>query len=448
MNEDDRDLEMLVGKVPPVLEMPAADKQRVLAAVQDRELRGPGSVADGAVGWWRRAAGIAAAAVVVLVILALLLTGDGRGGVAWAAVAEQLMAVRTMTGPQVKTVSKVDGSSQVMTGTVTFKEPGLTRSDRDRVTVTEPDGTVRQETPDPAVIILRALPEEMTVVQISPDRGVAVRSRIDITGSLLGPWRELHLHPADFAWSALRQVSADQTRVIGRRQVAGEIAIGFAAPLGEVIGPQAFGIEVEGEIRVWASAETAVPLAVEVETRHGDGSVEVDVIEPIEWNAEVPDSLFDESALEGCEIRERRAHNRGFPEPELMPQVTLRIGPPSGGPVINELDVVGAVAGTVSFDPWRRPRYRTLITLELTEAAADRLKGFLREHPEAPLTVDFDGEFRLPWIFRNVDSRFIVVEITPLKKRLIDFEREYLVHGEKAVAAELERRYGETPSAD
>ena len=72
--------------------------------------------------------------------------------------------------------------------------------------------------------------------------------------------------------------------------------------------------------------------------------------------------------------------------------------------------------------------------------AAERLGRYLRDNPDTPLTVDFNGEVRGPWVFRQVVSRFIRVEITPLRKRLIDFEREYLLHGEEAVAAELARR--------
>jgi hypothetical protein len=132
-----------------------------------------------------------------------------------------------------------------------------------------------------------------------------------------------------------------------------------------------------------------------------------------------------------------------------MPNVTVRIGPESGGPIINELDLVGAVMGRVSFEPWRRPRYRTVITFELTEEAADRLQRFLRDNPKTPLTVAFNGEFEIPWVFRRVASRLIQVEITPLRKRLIDFEREYLLHGEETALAQVERqRRATTNSAD
>jgi hypothetical protein len=165
-----------------------------------------------------------------------------------------------------------------------------------------------------------------------------------------------------------------------------------------------------------------------------------DAIGPVEWNVELPDSLFDDSVAQGYKVHARRAHRRGFPEPELKPHVTLRIGPATGGPVINELDVVGAVMGMVSFEPWSRPRYRTLIAFELTEEGAEHLTRYLKDNPTTPLTVDFNGELHTPWMFRAVTSRLIEVEITPLKKRLIDFELEYLLHGEGAVASELERR--------
>jgi hypothetical protein len=243
-----------------------------------------------------------------------------------------------------------------------------------------------------------------------------------------------------FAWSKLHELSAGSTRVIGRREVSGVAAIGFAAPLAEVMGPQPFGLTAEGEVRVWASAETAVPLAVEVEKRLDDGRSVTDTIEPVEWNVPMPDSLFDDSVLEGYTVHEQSAHTRGFPEPELKPYVTLRIGPEAGGPVVNEVDVVGAVMGTVSFEPWKRPRYRSFITFKLTEDGAERLRTYLQENPTTPLEVDFNGELHTPWMFREVTSRLIQVEITPMRKRLIEFELQYLSHGEETVTAELERR--------
>ena len=446
----DRALEQLLGSAPPLLEMPETAKQRVLTELRVRAGHAPAAPARTGHRPRRHFGILAAAAVVVLAVLAVLWPSGGSSGIAWADVAQQLMTVRTMGGPLVKTVVAPDGRTTVITGRMSFKDPGLTRVDHEEEVVTEPDGTTTRRTPPNTTLILNALPEDVVVLELFPASREAIHSEIDLTGTLLGPWRQLQLNPACFAWSRLRDLAADRTRIIGRREVAGEAAVGFAAPLAEVMGPQPLGLEPDGEIRVWASAETAIPLGVEVEKRLDSGWSVTDVIEPIEWNVPMPDSLFDDSVLEGYEVRERRAHNRGFPEPELMPDVTLRIGPESGGPVINERDVVGAVMGSVSFESWRRPRYRTLITFELTEEAAERLKTYLQVNPETPLTVDFNGEFQSPWIFRRVHSRFIQVELTRLNKRLIDVERQYLLHGEEAVAAELERRrlMNETPAAE
>lgn len=451
MNDYDRDrsdraLEQLLSDVPPVLSMPEADKQRVLTALRVRlepaaTVRTPFTHAPR-----RRFTVLAAAAAVLVAALAVLRPGGETGGIAWADVARHLMTMRTMGGPFQTTATKPDGGTRVVKGRMSFKDPGHTRIDQLEEIVTDPDGTSKKTTPPNAVIVLNTMPEDDIIVQLFPERHQAIRSETDVTGALLGPWREFQLNPVFFAWSKLREVTADQTRVIGRREVAGQECVGFAAPLARVMGPQPLGIEPDGEIRVWASAETAMPLAVEVEKHLDDGSVVTDVIQPIEWNAPMPDSMFDDSVVEGYEVHERKAHARGFPEPELMPHVTLRIGPSSGGPVINELDVVGAVMGTVSFESWRRPQYRTLIAFELTDEAAIRLRSFLRENPETPLTVNFNGEFERPWVFRGITSHFIAVEVTPLRKRLIDFECEYLLRGKEAVEAELERRRTSQPT--
>jgi hypothetical protein len=286
---------------------------------------------------------------------------------------------------------------------------------------------------------VRQLREDIVSLEIDPQRGEAIRTELDLTGSMLGPWREFHVNPAAMAWFKLRELSEDETRVIGRRRVAGESAIGFAAPLAVVMGPQPLEAEPEGEVRVWASVETAAPVAVEIVTILGGGWSKTDAVEPITWNAVLEDSLFDDSAAEGLELHERKAHTRGFPAPELKPEVTIRIGPETGGAVINERDVVGAVAGTILFEPWKKWRYHTIITFELTAEAAERLQRFLDENPETPLQVDFNGEFARRWFHPRVSSRLIQVEMYPLRLRLIDFEIGYLEHGEETARAAVER---------
>ncbi len=439
-NHDEHDIEQLLTGTPPMLKMPEDDAQRVLQTLLQAAEQRPRRTPNLGVISARRFAALAAAAAVVVAALAVLSPGSRSGGIAWADVLHQLTTVRTMTGPLIQTVTAPDGTVTVVKGRMSFKDPGLARIDLEEIVTTEPDGTSKRTTPPDAIIIHRALPEDDVVLRVFPERKVAYRMREDVTGTLLGPSREDELNPAVVAWSKLRDLTADTTRSIGRREIAGQDTVGFAAPLSEVMGPQELHLELDGEVRVWAAADTAIPLAVEVEKRPADGWTVVEVVQPIRWNEPLADALFDDSVTAGYEVYEGRAHRRGFPEPELMPHVTLRIGPESGGPVINELDLVGAVMGRVSFEPWRRPKYRTVITFELTEEAADRLRGFLRDNPKTPLTVDFNGELEIPWVFRRVEWRLIQVEITPLKKRLIDFEREYLVHGEEAAMAEVERQ--------
>ncbi len=442
IHDDEREERMvaqLLGGVPPTLEMPEREKRRALealraeAARQRREIGRPSRHRS-----WRVAA-LAAAAVLVIGMLALLWPSGGSGGIAWADVAQHLVAAQSMNGPWSRTLTAPDGTVREATGRLYYRDPGLYRRELDSETVTAPDGgTTRTETPG-AVLIVRQLREDIVSLEINPQRGEAIRTELDLTGSMLGPWREFHVNPAAMAWFKLRELSDDETRVIGRRTVAGESAIGFAAPLAIVMGPQPLEAEPEGEVRVWASSETAVPIAVEIETILGGGWSKTDAVEPITWNAELPDSLFDDSSAEGLELRERKAHTRGFPAPELKPEVTIRIGPETGGAVVNELDVVGAVAGTILFEPWKRWRYHTIITFELTEEAADRLRSFLVENPGTRLMVDFNGEFHRPWFHPRVASRFIEVEMYPLRLRLIDFEIGYLEHGEETARAAVER---------
>jgi outer membrane lipoprotein-sorting protein len=443
----DRALEDLLQGVPPLLPMPEADKRRVAEALRERATRpaAPAPRVERPSRW--RLVALAVAAAMVLAVLAVLQPGSGGLSVAWADVVEQLTAARTVSGQVVRTVTAPDGRVTVTTGRMSFKDPGLVRIDQNEMVVTGPDGTTSRTTPPDAVLIVQALPEDTIILTVYPERRAAYRLEVDVTGTLLGPWRDEELNPAVVAWSKLRDLAADSTRTIGRRRIAGEEAVGFAAPLAEVMGPQELGLQLAGEVRVWASAETAVPLAVEIEKRPAEGWQVLEVVEPIEWNAALPDSMFDDSVTAGFEVHEGKAHKRGFPEPELKPHVTLRIGPETGGPVINERDVVGAVMGAVSFEPWRARKWHTMITFELTEEAAERLERYLRENPDTPLTVDFNGEIRGPWFFRQVVSHFIRVEITPLRKRLIEFEREYLLRGEEAVAAELERRRAMTETA-
>ncbi len=437
--DEKRVVAQLLDEAPPLKTMPEHDKRRVLEALENR-VRGQADQTtrlDRPTRW--RAAALAAAAVLAFGVLAVFWPGGGSGGIAWADVLRQLESVHTMSGPLKGSITAPDGTIRTVTGRIFFKDPGLHRVEKDELVVTRPDGSEQRSAPPDSVVIVRQLPEDTVSLELFPERQEAIRTELDLTGSMLGPWREMSLNPAATAWFRLSELPESATRSIGRREIEGEPAVGFAAPLAALMGPQPLVGEPNGEVRVWASAATAVPLAVEIRTEVGEW-FKVETVEPITWGADLQDSLFDDSSIEGFTIHERKMHTRGFPAPKLKPEVTLRIGPEIGGPVVNELDVVGAVAGTILFESWKRVRYHTIITFELTEEAADRLQRFLTEQPDTRLQVDFNGEFVRPWFHPQVTSRFIQVELFPLRKRLIDFEIGYLAGGREAALAEVERQ--------
>jgi len=437
--EEEHVVAQLLNEASPLKKMPEQEKRRVLEVLKNRAEGGAARPTrlDRPARW--RGAALAAAAVFVLGVLAVLWPGVGSGGIAWADVLRHLESVHTMSGPLKVAVTAPDGTVHAMTARIYFKDPGLNRVEKNELVVTLPDGSEERSTPPDSVVIVRQLPEDTVSLELFPERQEAIRTELDLTGSMLGPWREMSLNPAATAWFRLSELPESATRSIGRREIEGEPAVGFAAPLAALMGPQPLVGEPEGEVQVWASAATAVPLAVEIRTELGEW-FKVEKVEPITWGADLPDSMFDDSSIEGFTIHERKMHTRGFPAPELKPEVTLRIGPETGGPVVNELDVVGAVAGTVLFEPWKRVRYHTIITFELTEEAAERLQRFLNEHPDSRLQVDFNGEFVRRWFHPRVSSRFVQIELFPLRKRLIDFEIEYLAGGREAALAEVERQ--------
>jgi hypothetical protein len=174
----DRDVERLVGSVPPVRPMPEASKQRVLAALRARAGQAPPAPKWTARIPQRRIAALAAAAAVMAGVILTLWLGGGTSGVAWADVARQLRSVRTMGGPLVKTLVGPDGTTRRITGRMYTKDPGLTRYDRDRETVTGPDGISTETTPANSVLIVRAFAEDLVVVQLFPERREAIRSRV------------------------------------------------------------------------------------------------------------------------------------------------------------------------------------------------------------------------------------------------------------------------------
>lgn len=113
------------------------------------------------------------------------------------------------------------------------------------------------------------------------------------------------------SWERLREITTDQARRIGDRDVGGVRAVGFEADIRDVM-PGAPRLEMLGIARVWAEVETGAPVLIELEFER-DGERYVTRMEDLQWNAYLSPELFIVPDLDGWEVDEEEIHNPETP---------------------------------------------------------------------------------------------------------------------------------------
>jgi hypothetical protein len=207
----------------------------------------------------------------------------------------------------------------------------------------------------------------------------AVRPRLDLVAE---------------SWQRLSTIAATATTRIGERVIGDRRAVGFEAPLTALLEPRE--TVAHGRVRVWAAADTATPLDIELSLTGVDGGVTRTTMSDIEWDVHLDPELFDLTPPDGWSVSHIRRRVITFESARLAPQVRVTIGP-EAGPVLATEDDIAAVRSleqVVDESPGGAPP-TTRLEVELEENAAARLTDFAERNPEEILIVDVNHEVRV-----------------------------------------------------
>jgi hypothetical protein len=178
-------------------------------------------------------------------------------------------------------------------------------------------------------------------------------------------------------------------------------------------------------VRVWASAETAVPVETELEFVDGAGGRYRTVLGNLEWDAPLADELFELPDPDGWTIVDEWVREVGFSETALADGVTLSVGPEGGPAILTEADVAAVPSGREVGRSGEEPR-RT-VTIVATPAAESRLRKHTSAHLGELVVFDLNhGELRFEIRIGGTIGREMQVDITPTGKTLEEFAAAYL----------------------
>jgi hypothetical protein len=428
MNDDRRNrpdpleenVEKLLGSSRPELSMPRATKDRILSVLTGAERAAPEEPA------WRRRApwwATAAAAVVVLGLIAFW-PGTTTPALAWSDVAGHFASARSMVAWVTSEQTSPAGAVTVTRLRALQKDPGLSRSEvvAGPGPFPPPGGVVPPERLESAVIT-RSGREESTIVRLSYREKTVHRTTLSFGGTALEGREAMPRGLVATTWSSLRGLTSDDARIIGRRDIDGVPTVGFEAGIDEM--PGGGTARVRGVVRVWASAETAAPIEIEMEFGDDAGGRYKTVFGNLEWDVALPDEMFEPPNLEGWTIVDEWVREVGFPESALADGVMLRVGSEDGPAILTEADIAAVPSGREVRRSGEEPR-RT-VTLVATPAAGSRLREYTSAHLGERVVFDLDdGALRFDIRIGGTIGREMQVDITPTGMTLEEFAEAYL----------------------
>jgi hypothetical protein len=350
--------------------------------------------------------------------------GGLRGGVAWADVARQFGEVRSFTAWASLEETAASGKKKISHLRLYQKDPSLSRSEAMRVEQPfPPPGDEAHPATIESISIMRGGRDRVVSIRLDPRQRTAHRTTVTFGGTLLAARAEMPRDLVSGIWSRLTYLTSDQTRTVGRRQIDGREVTGFEAEIRDLIaGPAAR--PVAGQVRVWADADSGVPVEVELEFTDPQGGRHHTTYGALKWNVELPDELFAIPDDGTWTILEERIEKAEFAETRLRDGVTLRIGPRGGPDVITEREIAAVRAA----ETIRRTGQAALCRLWIltTAEGAETLSAYTSAHLGERVRIDFNGEFESEITIGGRIAREMRLDLPAPAWTLEEFENRYL----------------------
>jgi outer membrane lipoprotein-sorting protein len=379
---------------------------------------------------WAIVSPLAAAAVLALFLI-FFWPGGKQSAISWADVQKQIEQVHTMTARVYGEYTTPD--QKLIWGwlcmKVYIKDPGLFRCE-----IYDTEGDLNALSEPQWITILKREPNLNKGLTLHPDSHWAEMwtgafhrygqepSTLYFKKVLQGP----NLNYGLEQWNKMKKVAAGETKRIGDREINGRPAEGFsfeipAKDLG--LGDDYEPAKIPGKI--WVNKDNGEPLLTELEFPGQGHNVFRYVTSDIQWNVPIDEKLFDLTAPVGWRVSKHLDNSIEYTGIGLSPGVTLEIGPDGQKSLAAAGDVAGLVKTERTTNPDVDPGCTGLITIELTPAAAKRLRDYTEAHPDKRIVVNFNGEIKSAAKLDAAHPTQVSFDITQLRLSMFKVEEKY-----------------------
>jgi hypothetical protein len=234
------------------------------------------------------------------------------------------------------------------------------------------------------------------------------------------------------SWEKMKEITEDKTRIIGEGEINGIPAVGFSfdIPLEDFYSPdgdlpvmeQTFG-------ELWVNRKDGTPMLAEIEIKIDVNSTFTQKVHleytDIQWNISMEESLFNPDVPEDWHFTERLIETFDYKGNMLAPGVTLNSFVSGQESMITTEDVVGIVQGTQIFHIDSPTPDETIITIELSQEAAQRLHDYADTHADYFIRVNFNDELNAALALKTNHPNRLVFDLMGLYLPLSEVEERY-----------------------
>jgi hypothetical protein len=255
----------------------------------------------------------------------------------------------------------------------------------------------------------------------------------------------------------MKAITEDKTRILGDRVINGIPAVGFSLDgledktriLGDRVinGIPAVGFNLDGlpaetiyfpenpavmELTVtfgemWVNRKDGTPVQVEIEVQVNDAVMVRHEYTDFQWNIPLDESLFNLDVPEGWHLNKRQIIYNNYIGKKLAPGVTLNSYTSGHESMITAEDVVGIVQGTQISHIDSPTPYETIITIELNQEAAQRLRDYADTHAEYFIRVKIDDQLNAALALKTNHPNRLVFDLMGLYLPLSEIEDRYFI---------------------
>jgi len=393
---------------------------------------------------------LAAAAALVLFLL-VPWKGDLNGSISWADVQKQLEQVRTVSYKECSWEETPTGEQKTFCAKVYHMDPGLSRAE---IGVSGSE-VVGVKSASRLISIYRRESGQADVLMLSPESHQAVlETRLFNVDEGREP-PNLFINTVSISWKKMKAITEDKTRILGDRVINGIPAVGFSLDgledktriLGDRVinGIPAVGFNLDGlpaetiyfpenpavmELTVtfgelWVNRKDGTPVRVEIEAQVNDAIMVRHEYTDFQWNIPLEESLFNLDVPEGWHLNKRQIIYNNYMGKKLAPGVTLNSFVSGQESMITAEDVVGIVqAKEISHIDSTTP-YETIITIELSQEAAQRLRDYADTHPDYFIRVNLNDQLNAALALKTNHPNRLAFDLMGLYLPLSEVEERY-----------------------